>query len=88
MRKNSKKLNKTQQLLKWSIKCHLKNGVEECYPISSKEKNHLEGMLPEICERKGIELFEFNSKAHRILIQASQLMFFQFLFELQDLYLW
>lgn len=81
MRKNSKKLDQPQQLLQWFIKCRLKNGLEKCYPISPKEKDLLWKNLPNICEGKGIEFFEFDSTAHRILIQASQLMFFQFLFE-------
>lgn len=81
MRKNSKKLDQPQQLLKWFIKCRLKNGLEKCYPISSTEKDYLWNNLPQICESKGIEFFEFDSGDHRILIQASQLMFFQFLFE-------
>ena len=39
------------------------------------------GKCSRICERKGIEFFEFDSTSHRIFIQASQLVFFQFLFD-------
>lgn len=81
MKKIPKRIEKPQDLRKWFIKFRLRNGLEECYPISSSEKEHLWNVLPEICEEKGLEFFEFNSKAHRILVQSSQLIFFQFLFE-------
>lgn len=57
------------------------NGVEGCYPISGSDKERLWNGLPKICEAKGVNFFEFDSKTHRILMQSSQLTFFQFLFE-------
>ncbi len=73
----------SEDFKRWFIKCRFRNGFEECYSLSTQEKDRLEKNLPYCCEQKGIEFFEFNSNNHRILIQASQLTFFQFLFEPQ-----
>jgi hypothetical protein len=77
----SKKSKQPLEFMKWYFKFRLRNGFEGCYRISSEEKESLEERLPLICEAKGLEFFEFESLSHRILIQASQLVFFQFLFE-------
>lgn len=76
-----KKIEKPQDLRRWFIKFRLRNGLEECYPISTTEKERLWNILPKICEEKELGFLEFNSEPHRILVQSSQLIFFQFLFE-------
>lgn len=81
MKKLSKKREQPQQFLRWFIRFRLKNGMEECYAISATEKERLSSIVSNICEAKGIDFIEFDSKTHRICIQTSQLMFFQFLFE-------
>lgn len=70
-----------QELKKWFFKYRLRNGLEGCYSISGSDKKRLWNGLQKICEEKGVNFFEFDSKTHRILMQASQLTFFQFLFE-------
>lgn len=70
-----------QELKKWFFKYRLRNGVEGCYPISGSDKERLWNGLQKTCKEKGVNFFEFDSKTHRILMQASQLIFFQFLFE-------
>jgi hypothetical protein len=67
--------------MEWVIKCRLQNGVEKCYPISTSDKERLWNGLPNICEGKGVNFFEFDTDTHRIFMQSSQLMFIQFLFE-------
>lgn len=73
--------DKFQESKKWFFKYRLRNGVEGCYPISGSDKERLWNGLQKICEKKDVNFFEFDSKTHRILMQASQLTFFQFLFE-------
>ncbi len=80
-KQTAKKSQKFQELVRWFVKFRLQNGVEGCYPISTSEKNDLWERLPKVCINKGLDFFEFESKTHRILMQSSQLMFFQFLFE-------
>lgn len=67
--------------VRWYIKYRLLNGVEGCYPISIEEKDSLWKRIPRNCEHKGLKFFEFDSLTHCILIQCSQLVFYQFLFE-------
>ena len=76
-----KKPSKFEELKKWFIKYRLQNGIEGCYPISALEKNNLWDYLPKVCEEKGLNFFELDTKTHHILMQSSQLIFFQFLFE-------
>ncbi len=71
----------SENLKQWFIKYRLQNGLEGCYPLFASEKEDLWNRLPKICEDKGLNFFEFDSKTHRILIQSSQLIFFRFLFE-------
>jgi len=75
---------KFQCVRAWFIKYRLRNGMEGCYLISESDKDRLWDMLQKIGEEKGIEFFEFNSDTHHILIQLSQVIFYQFLFE----YVW
>lgn len=77
----SKKPEQAQELMKWYIKYRLRSGLEGCYPISTSEKEDLWERLPKVCEQKGLNFFEFESETHHILMQPSQLVFFQFLFE-------
>ncbi len=77
----SKKSRPFSELKKWFIKYRLRNGLERCYPILIPEKEELWGRLPKIGEQKELNFIEFDSLTHRILIQSSELMFFQFLFE-------
>lgn len=76
----SKEPSQPEELKEWSIKYRLQNGVEGCHPISALEKNDLWEKLPKICGEKGLNFFEFETKAHRILTQSDHLIFFQFLF--------
>ncbi len=78
-----KKTSQSEELKKWVIKYRLQNGVEGCYPLSALEKNDLSIRLSKVCEEKGLNFFEFDTTTHRILMQSSQLIFFQFLFEPQ-----
>lgn len=68
-------------MVRWYIKYRLLNGVEGCYPISTSVKNDLWNRIPRNCEHKELRFFEFDSLTHRIVIQCSQLIFYQFLFE-------
>lgn len=80
----SETLLKPDDFRKWFFKYRLRSGLEGCYPVSASEKRWVRDALPGICESEHISFLEFDSKKHRILIQSSQLVFFQFLFENYD----
>lgn len=73
--------DESQELVSWFIKLRLQNGVEKCYPISASTKDRLWGVLPRGHEESTSGFVEFDSLDHRILLQPSELVFFQFLFE-------
>jgi len=66
---------------RWFIKYRLSNGLEECLPIPTADYKRLYQLLSGTNLNKDVDFFEFDSGTHRILIQSSQLMFCQFLFE-------